>query len=363
MNIKDGDILVLFAFDIANEIGLSKIEKILNKKPVEEQLQLVRPAPKYIKFQVPPVSIQLREQELFLKSGSVKAKVSAKIYDYGVVSIFFKIPIASNLKGLKQQSDEILDAMQKLQDAAREIVKKIEADIMPAVKTPAKDAFVEDYVIFRVKRFEDQVTSSQLVGRHFADIASVLTGDAEIALSQEQKKEIVKDYVTYFNTDLVVVDWNSAFVYDELQCDDTVDILEYANIQLLEMRVYDYLIDKQLAEAYDVLTERKTFWIFNNYFALSKRLSTFRIETSEVFEKVDNSLKIIGELYLAKVYNTTNRRLHLEEWKKSVNRKLDAVKSILEDLQSRQEAIRSELLEIIIILLIAFEIIQGLLTG
>ncbi len=54
--------------------------------------------------------------------------------------------------------------------------------------------------------------------------------------------------ISYLATDLVVPTWNAAFIYDtEAGARGILEILEFANSQLLEFRYYDTLLDAEMA--------------------------------------------------------------------------------------------------------------------
>jgi uncharacterized Rmd1/YagE family protein len=71
---------------------------------------------------------------------------------------------------------------------------------------------------------------------------------------------------------------------------------------------------------------------------------------------VNNALKLIGDQYLARVYKLAGDRLHLPQWDASILRKLQTVDSIYQKMNDEQQARRMEVLEWIIIVLIALSI-------
>ena len=66
---------------------------------------------------------------------------------------------------------------------------------------------------------------------------------------------MVQASLSYYPNDLAVVGWNAALVYDTAAGAETsVQILEYANSQLLEFRHYDELLTRELAGVYASLS-------------------------------------------------------------------------------------------------------------
>ena len=63
-----------------------------------------------------------------------------------------------------------------------------------------------------------------------------------------------------------------------------------------------------------------------------------------------------SDQYLARVYRMVNRRFHLDEWDASILRKLQTLESIYEKISVQASNHRMEMLEWVIIFLIAFSI-------
>ena len=85
-----------------------------------------------------------------------------------------------------------------------------------------------------------------------ADLARLLLGRGGLQAPVPGEREAVSQYrFSYSTEDLVVVDWNSAFVYEPSGSRDIPDLLEIANAQLLEFRFYDELLDGHIARIHD----------------------------------------------------------------------------------------------------------------
>jgi uncharacterized Rmd1/YagE family protein len=76
-----------------------------------------------------------------------------------------------------------------------------------------------------------------------------------------------------------------------------------------------------------------------------------------LFERADNALKLIGDQYLARVFDLASTRFHLREWQQSIHRKLETVGDVFDLLVQQASHTRMEVLEIIVVLLIALEIL------
>jgi uncharacterized Rmd1/YagE family protein len=66
---------------------------------------------------------------------------------------------------------------------------------------------------------------------------------------------------------------------------------------------------------------------------------------------------MLGDQFLARVYRLAARRLHLEDWDRSILRKLETIDSIYTKLSDEHETRRMEFLEWIIIILTVVSIV------
>src|SRR5258708_6892677 len=87
-----------------------------------------------------------------------------------------------------------------------------------------------------------------------------------------------------------------------------------------------------------------------------REIAQLQLDAAILFEQVANALKLIGEHYLTRVYGLVSRRFHLADWDASITRKLQAIDRTYSRLADRAAARRMEMLEWIIIILIAIEI-------
>jgi uncharacterized Rmd1/YagE family protein len=70
---------------------------------------------------------------------------------------------------------------------------------------------------------------------------------------------------------------------------------------------------------------------------------------------------VFGEEYLARIYRLAARRFQLGDLDTIISRKVTTIESIYQKLSDRAASVRMEALEWIVIVLIALEIVLGLL--
>jgi hypothetical protein len=179
-------------------------------------------------------------------------------------------------------------------------------------------------------------------------------------LSAEEIADATAQPLAYGEHDLVLVDWAAAFVVDAEPA-ATLAVLEFANVQLVELKHLDSELDRGLDQIWAMANDRSLFSRFRLRSNLRK-LAELELEGAALFDGVTNALKLFGDASLARVQRAAGRRFRIEDWEKSIARKLETLGSVSTRLESRQSQYRSELLEWIIIVLIAFEVVKALVS-
>jgi hypothetical protein len=154
------------------------------------------------------------------------------------------------------------------------------------------------------------------------------------------------------------MDWNVTILVDPEPW-GAIEVLEYLNVQLLELRWFDALLDRQLADSYGVATTRAVplpLWNTALQRALDE-LGTVRLEVTSMIARLHNAFKVGGDVYLAKLYVRTRERLGIAAWEASVQGKVDVLEQRYAVLLERVRTARSELLEAAIVVLFVIELI------
>ena len=160
---------------------------------------------------------------------------------------------------------------------------------------------------------------------------------------------------------MAVINWNSALIIEPSGSHDIPDVIEFALCQLLEMRYYDDVLDEKLNSLYNAL-EKKRLGLFESYAEkLSQDAAQKYLEISDTIESVENSLKVVGDFYLAKIFRATSSRFRFRDWQESVDKKLSNLAEISKLLASEINERRNRTLEIIVIALISIEVLPYLI--
>src|SRR5438094_319444 len=180
---------------------------------------------------------------------------------------------------------------------------------------------------------------------------------APLRVTQEREALGVGHRISFGSEDVTVIDWDAALIADR-DAEDVRAVLEFANVELLEMRYLDQQLDDALDESYETLSRRRYgFWLPGSTRADLRRIGQLQVDNAVLFEGVNNALKLLGDQYLARVYRLVSDRFHLAAWDASILRKLQSLESIYQKLSDEAANRRTETLEWIVIVLIAVEIL------
>jgi hypothetical protein len=244
-----------------------------------------------------------------------------------------------------------------METQARAILREVFPRIASAVARPQLDGagLVEDYFVLQVARFDPIVDAETLLAQHREVLARALHCEPA-ELSSTETDDVLRTAVVYTPKDLVVTDWNVALVYDQ-DYEEALNVLELLNVQLLELRFLDAMLDRRINRLYEHVGRSRRLMTLRPSVVRVRELSELRLDTATLRERMTNALKLVGDLYLTKIYARTAARLHLDEWQRSVDGKLELIQKISDVFTERAATARAELLELTIIILIVVEIV------
>jgi hypothetical protein len=346
-----------FAFDIGDEIDLELARQMLQGEL--GQLPRRRRTPESIGYRPAPIRVPLEATGIRLPGESVAVRnprAELTLFDFGAISLAVQFPLAATPSALLQLAGELAEPA-PLNEAARELLGPWIERLRPAVYDFSMSSMSEEYIVFQLGD-----RRAQWLERRADWIAGLVRLEAE-PLSRDEVREATKLALSYTPTDLIVLDWAAGFVADA-DCADTLQVIEFANVQLLEFRHIDDRLDDRLEAAYRLIRpERRRRWglgLWTTHGAAVRQVRELEIEAASLFERVDNALKLIGDHYLARIFELASARFHLRGWQQSIRRKLDTVGDVYDLLVQQAGGYRMEVLEILVVVLITLEILLAL---
>ena len=136
-----------------------------------------------------------------------------------------------------------------------ETVEKARSELAPyAVRPHEKLPEGESYTVFCLDTNSPGIGDSAAIWleTHRSGVGALLTREPDAsALSAQEIAESTSRWLSYYRHDVVVTDWDAALVIDRpSDFDETLYIMELANVQLEELDAYDVFIDEALERAY-----------------------------------------------------------------------------------------------------------------
>jgi hypothetical protein len=273
------------------------------------------------------------------------------------VSLTYAVPLSGPLSSLMPLADQLYENKELTADSRRR-VDELVARIRPAVDRAHIADVVEDYVIYQIETVAPAVPIDELLRTHRPQLAQILRAETQ-TLSAQEVDDALSHRLSYNPNETAVIDWNATILFQS-NSEDVRAVLEYANVELLELRQLDDQLDHVLDRSYEAMGRRDWRLSFRVVPGRElRRIARMQMDSALLFEGVNNALKLIGDQYLARLYTMAAARLHLQEWDKSILRKLQTAESIYQKLSDQAGMRRMEALEWIIILLIAFEVVMS----
>jgi len=346
-----GSVLVLIQFDVCEEINLDSLRDIFGARRQEASFK--HPAPGYVRFQRPPVVEPV--EPLILESGE-RLDVQIKYYDYGVLSVVFELPFSGDWDTLVRLAGRwVWDT--DFTSFAQKIVKQKIERARPALVKLYDSWLHEDYFVFHVRDLAGNPSAAELLSTQGGRIAQIVRGE-NVPLSEGEQQEIMQSKISYYPNDLAVISWNAAFLYDSAAGAETViQLLEYANSQLLEFRHYDELLTRELQSVYDFM-ENGSMGITARWRTAKRasRLHTVLLDVGELTERADNAIKFLSDMFSARLYKVAAQKIGVTDYKNLVNEKVHTAEELYRFMVDQFHQSRAFVLEVLVVVILVIEL-------
>jgi hypothetical protein len=346
-----GSVLVLIQFDVCEELRLDQLRQAVSARTLQ-QPSMKHSAPAYVRYERPPVVEAIGP--LILESGE-RLEGEVKYYDYGVVSVIYQLPFAGSWDDLVHLASRWVWDVDFASRAEPMVRQKLDRAAVAMVK-PYSRWLSEDYFIFHVREAEGNPSAADLTRNHGQQIAQVVRGD-RLTLSDGESREVLQSQVSYYAGDVSFIGWNAAFLYDSTAgAETTIQLLEYANSQLLEFRHYDELLTTILDQVYDLLDEKTGFFAGWSLARSATSLHTVLLDVAELTERADNAIKFLSDMFAARLYKLAAAKVGVPDYKDLVDRKLRTAEDLYQDMLGQFNHSRTFLLEATVVLILLLEL-------
>ncbi len=348
-------------FDVADSIHLEKARELLSRAGSGvRRVGFSRAGSAYLQLSNAPLAADLGARQLEVLGKVRDVQLGLRLFDHGCLAIALRVPLepGQTLAEVTPFADELYDS-RAIDVLARDEIARLRTQLEPAFEKPHLWDQHEEYTVLFVKAFDRKATADEVLAE--PGLAKLLLGEVDTAtLSARESREVLEHHHSYTTEDLALCEWNATFLYEPSGSEDIVDLLEIANAQLLELRYYDAVLDSELTRVYDGIDLNKGSILYSPYRKVLRELMQTLIELSEFIERVENALKIVGDVYLARVYENAVGQLRVKQWTEQVSRKHRLLLQTYQLLKGEVDHARSLTLELMVVVLILLEVLMAL---
>ena len=351
-----GSFRILFLYDVAEAIDLAKLRQLLGPRGGTVKEKLPRRTPEYVRFEEPPV---VEPSECVTLQTGEKVNCAIKYYAFAAVVVQLDVPFDCEWKDLLCHVSRWVDPVD-IEPQARQVLRSHLEKVQAAVVRPTSEWLEEDYLIIDLQCMAngERPNAEELLRAKGQEIAQMVRGESAV-LAAKTTEEILQASASYYPSDLAVVGSAAAFVYD--RPDDaaaTIQVLEYAKMQLLEFRYYDGLMTQLLSNVYAALERSRNVllsrWSFPRQ---AQGFNTIRLDVMELTERIDNAIKFVSDVYYARVYRLAAARMGVGDYRNLVDEKLRTVGELYDFMTDQFNEARSFVIELGIAILALLDVI------
>ena len=352
-----GEVVYLYAFDLAYDMRREPILSLLGQPVGDYSVGPSKRSPKSFFFYRPRL-VELPEAQRDTPAGRVLIRRSVKLFGVGAVSVQIRIPFqVGRLEDLVAYHDLAFETGTPAEEA-RDLAEQVRRELAPFCIRPVPQVREgEDYTVFCLDALQPSgapVSAEEWLAAHGRPVAGLLMQEQDAGhLSRQEALESTARYVSYYDADLVVVDWDAALVAGAADSrDDVLHILELANVQLAELEAYDRLLDASLDAAYRDIRARP----LRPRRRIRRDLREIRVDLARLSDELQNLTKFFGDWYLAKIYQAAADRFHLADWYRTLDEKLKTLGDLYDLLQQDRVNLSMVVLEAAIVLLFILDV-------
>ncbi len=354
-----GEVVYIYAFDVAYDTARQPIRELLGQPVAQFAVDASKRSPRQLFFYKPQM-VRLPPMERLGPLGPVRVERSVKLLPVGAISITVRVPFA-----VKQIEDlvafhDLQFSNGSLHDEVRRLAEEVVAElkshfVRPQSQLPEEEAYTIFCFAAPVTDEKNQpVKAEQWFQAHRRQIAALLTQEETECLSKQEAEESTARFLSYYDSDLVVMDWDAALLVDEpADFDETLYIMELANLQLAELEAYDRLLDDALERSYRDLGERP----LRSRGDILRELREIRIDMARFNDELSNTTKFFGDWHLARIYEKIASRFHLADWHRTIDGKLKTLDDLYQILKHDQNNRVMIWLEIAIVVLFVIDLV------
>lgn len=355
-----GEVVYVYAFDLAYEMTRQPKHELLGQPIAQFVMDASKRSPKHLFFYRPQM-VRLPALERIGPHGAVRVERAIKLLPVGAISITVRVPFhVEHFEELVEYHD-LQFSNGSLHAEVLGLAEEVRRELADYYVRPVPALEEEEaYTVFCIEapllaRDNSPISSEAWLRAHRRAVAALLAQEPDVDhLSKQEADESTDRYLSYYEHDLVVVDWDAALIVDQKQnFDETLYVMELANLQLAELEAYDRILDESLDRAYRDLGTRKS----RGRGAIMRELREIRIDLARFSDEMSNITKFFGDWHLARIYENISARFHLADWHRTIDDKLKTLDDLYQLLNYDQNNRWMLILELTIVLLFIIDLV------
>ncbi|HEY5914613.1 MAG TPA: hypothetical protein VJA21_28825 [Verrucomicrobiae bacterium] len=355
-----GEVVYIYAYDVAYEMSRQPVRELLGQTVAQFVVDSSKRSPRHLFFYRPQM-VRLPPLERIGPHGPVRIERGIKLLPVGAISITIRVPFeVERVEDLVEYHD-LQFSNGSLHEEVRRLAEEVRRDLAGYYIRPVSQLAEEEaYTVFCLQTplaGEDGagINAEPWLRAHRRAVASLLTQEPDIdLLSKQEAEESTGRFLSYYQNDLVVIDWDAALIVDEKQnFDETLYVMELANLQLAELEAYDRILDNSLERAYRDLSGRP----MRGRSSIMRELREIRIDLARFSDELSNITKFFGDWHLARIYENISARFHLSDWHRTIDDKLQTLDDLYQLLNHDQTNRWMLILEVTIVLLFVIDLL------
>jgi hypothetical protein len=355
-----GEVVYVYAFDVAYEMTRQPVRELLGQPVAQFVMDASKRSPRQLFFYRPQM-VRLPPLERIGPHGPVRIERVVKLLPVGAISITVRVPFeVRQVEDLVEYHD-LQFTNGSLSEEVRRLAEEVRRELAPYYVRPVTHLAEEEaYTVFCIQSpllAEDgaAIRAENWLKANRRAVASLLTQEPDLDhLSKQEADESTGRFLSYYEHDLVVVDWDAALIIDERQhFDETLYVMELANLQLAELEAYDRILDDSLERAYRDLSARPV----RGRSSTLRELREIRIDLARLSDELSNITKFFGDWHLARIYENISARFHLGDWHRTIDDKLKTLDDLYQLLNHDYTNRWMLILEVTIVLLFVIDLI------
>jgi hypothetical protein len=357
-----GEVVYLYAFDVAYELVRRPVAQLLGQPVAQFVVDASKRSPRQLFFYRPQM-VRLGPLERLGPQGPVRMERTIKLLPIGAISITVRVPFTVHeIDELVSFHDLQFSNGTWLYDEVRALAREVQQELRPYLVRPADTLSDEEaYTVFCIRgplRAPDGsvCASEDWLLENRRRVAALLVEERDPGrLSEQEAIESTNKYLSYYDRDLVVADWDAALVIDEPRYfDETLYLMELANVQLAELEAYDRMLDDAVERSYRDVLRRPPG---RGRTKVQRELRELRIDLARLSDELSNITKFFGDWHSARIYQALSSRFHLADWHRAIDQKLKTLDDLYQLLGMEQNNQWMLVLEVSIVLLFVIDLV------